>query len=140
AELGARPMDPRAADEFYLRTTAEPSFEVHGIDAGSPHLQKTVIPVEAVANVSLRLAPGQDVEEISAALERLLRDAAPPGSELSIERWAASPPGLVPPDSPAVQLALAAFERTIGRRPLLVRSGGTIPIVAAFAARGIPAI
>jgi|SRR5579862_2335562 len=140
AEQGAQPMDARAAEEFYLRTTAEPSFEVHGIETGSPRLQKTVIPVEAAANVSLRLAPGQDVDVMAAALERLLRDAAPAGAELTLERWAASPPGLVPPDSPAVRLALDAFERAVGRRPLLVRSGGTIPIVAAFAARGIPAI
>ncbi len=140
AEQGAQPTDARAAEEFYLRTTAEPSFEVHGIATGSPHLQKTVIPVEAVANVSLRLAPGQDVEQIGAALERLLREAAPAGAELTIERWASSPPALVPPESPAIQLALAAFERVLGRRPLLVRSGGTIPIVAAFAARRIPAI
>jgi len=139
-ELGARPLDDRAADEFYLRTTAEPSFDVHGIETGSPKLQKTVIPVEAIANVSLRVAPGQQVEEIGGALERLLRDAAPPGAELTLERWAASPPGLVPPDSPAIQLARDAFERVVGRRPLLIRSGGTIPIVAAFSAKGIPAI
>jgi len=139
-ELGARPLDDRAADEFYLRTTAEPSFDVHGIETGSPKLQKTVIPVEAIANVSLRVAPGQQVEEIGGALERLLRDAAPPGAELTLERWAASPPGLVPPDSPAIQLAQDAFERVVGRRPLLIRSGGTIPIVAAFSAKGIPAI
>ena len=39
--------DPGAADEFYLRTWAEPSVDVHGIAGGSPHLVKTVLPVQA---------------------------------------------------------------------------------------------
>ena len=70
AEQGARPADPRAAEEFYLRTFAEPALDVNGFESGSPHLQKTVLPVEAVANISLRLAPGQRVEEIAPEFER----------------------------------------------------------------------
>jgi acetylornithine deacetylase/succinyl-diaminopimelate desuccinylase-like protein len=46
----------------------------------------------------------------------------------------------VPPDSAAVRLAGDAFEQVVGRRPLLVRSGGSIPLVPALSARGIPAI
>jgi acetylornithine deacetylase/succinyl-diaminopimelate desuccinylase-like protein len=46
----------------------------------------------------------------------------------------------VPPDAPAVKLAQDAFEATIGRRPLLVRSGGTLPIVPALVDKGIPTI
>jgi acetylornithine deacetylase/succinyl-diaminopimelate desuccinylase-like protein len=140
AEAEARPVDAQAAEEFYLRTTAEPSLEVNGILGGSPVLQKTVLPVQAEANVSIRLAPGQDVDEIGAALERLLREAAPEGAALDIERLAASPAGIVPPDTPAVQLAQDAFEQTMGRRPLLVRSGGTLPIVPALIEKGIPTI
>jgi acetylornithine deacetylase/succinyl-diaminopimelate desuccinylase-like protein len=39
-----------------------------------------------------------------------------------------------------VQLGQDAFEKTFGRRPLLVRSGGTLPIVPALADKGIPTI
>ena len=140
AEAGARKAYPRADDEFYLRTTAEPALDVHGIAGGSPVLQKTVLPVAAEANLSVRLAPGQDVDQIAAALEELLREAAPESAELELTRLSSSPPGLVPPDSPAVQRGLEAFERTFGRRPLLVRSGGTLPIVPALADKGIPTI
>ena len=140
ADQGARPMDPAAADEFYLRTFAEPALDVNGVAGGSPHLQKTVLPVEAVANLSIRLAPGQSVEEIAPEVERLLRESAPEGAELQIEVWSSSPPGLVPPDSQPIQLGLAAFERVLGVRPALVRSGGTLPIVPALADRGIPTI
>jgi acetylornithine deacetylase/succinyl-diaminopimelate desuccinylase-like protein len=140
AGQGARPADDHAAEDFYLRTFAEPSVDVNGIETGSPHMQKTVIPVEAVANVSNRLAPGQQVHEIAPAFERLLHESTPPGGSLEIERWAWSPPGLVPPDSRAVQLGLDAFERVLGRRPVLIRNGGTIPVIAALAGKGIPAI
>jgi acetylornithine deacetylase/succinyl-diaminopimelate desuccinylase-like protein len=140
ADQGARPADPAAADEFYLRTFAEPALDVNGIDTGSPHLQKTVLPVHATANVSIRLAPGQQPDEIELELERLLREATPAGAELELERWASSPPGLVSPDAKAVRIGLDAFERALGTRPLLIRSGGTLPIVPALAEKGIPTI
>jgi acetylornithine deacetylase/succinyl-diaminopimelate desuccinylase-like protein len=139
-EAGAHEAYSGAAGDFYLRTTAEPALDVNGIAGGSPLLQKTVLPVSAEANLSIRLAPGQDVDTIGAALEDLLRKAAPEGAELKLTRLSSSPPGLVPPDAPAVQLGLAAFEKTFGRRPLLVRSGGTLPIVPALADKGIPTI
>jgi acetylornithine deacetylase/succinyl-diaminopimelate desuccinylase-like protein len=140
AEAGAEPKDERAAEEFYARTFAEPAVDVNGVKGGEADLQKTVLPVAAEANVSIRLAPGQDVEAIGAAFERLLRQAAPAGADLEIERWSSAPAGLIPADAPAVQLALDAFERVLGRRPLLLRSGGTLPVVPALADKGIPTI
>jgi len=113
---------------------------VNGIATGSPVLQKTVLPVEAIANVSMRLAPGQKVEEVAPVVERLLRAAAPAGADLEVELWSSSPPGLVPPDSKAIQLGLDAFERALGRRPALIRTGGTLPIVPALAGKGIPTV
>ena len=140
ADQGARPADARAAKEFYLRTFAEPALDVNGIDTGSPHLEKTVLPVHAVANVSIRLAPGQQVELIADALRRLLHEAAPAGAELDVELLSTARPGIVPPDAKAIQLGLGAFERALGVRPLLIRSGGSLPIVAALADKGIPTV
>ncbi len=93
AEQGARPKDAAAAADFYLRTFAEPAIDVNGIATGSPLLQKTVLPVEAVANVSIRLAPGQQVEEVAPVVERLLRESAPAGADVDVEMWSSSPPG-----------------------------------------------
>jgi len=140
AAQGARPKDAKAAEEFYLRTFAEPALDVNGIESGSPQLQKTVLPVHAAANVSIRLAPGQDPGRIAEAFEGLLRDAAPPEADVEVELLSSAAPGLVPPDSPAVRLGLAAFERVVGTRPALIRSGGTLPIVPALSGRGIPTI
>jgi acetylornithine deacetylase/succinyl-diaminopimelate desuccinylase-like protein len=136
----ARPADGAAAEQFYTRTWAEPSLDVHGIAGGSPILQKTVIPVEAQANLSIRLVGDQRPEEIVPALEHLLRESAPAGAEIEIDVLSQAPPGLVPADSPAVQLALDAFEHVLGVRPLLIRSGGAIPLVSALAGRGVPTV
>ena len=137
---GARPADPQAAEEFYVRTWAEPSVDVNGIAGGSPHLQKTVLPVLAEANLSIRLAPGQDPQAIAPVVERMLREAAPEGAELEVELWSWSEPGLVPADAPAVQVAVDALEPALGTRPLIIRSCGTLPIVPALGKRAIPAI
>jgi acetylornithine deacetylase/succinyl-diaminopimelate desuccinylase-like protein len=57
-----------------------------------------------------------------------------------VQLLSSAQPGLVAPDAPAVQLAQDAFERVIGARPLLIRTGGTLPIVPALSNRGIPTI
>jgi acetylornithine deacetylase/succinyl-diaminopimelate desuccinylase-like protein len=139
-EQGAVPMDERAAEEFYVRTWAEPSVDVHGIAGGSPRLIKTVLPVQAEANVSIRLVPDQDPATIAATFQRLFQEATPAGAEVEITQSSANPPALVQPDAPAVVIGLDAFEHVVGRRPLLVRSGGSIPLVAALSAREIPAL
>jgi acetylornithine deacetylase/succinyl-diaminopimelate desuccinylase-like protein len=77
---------------------------------------------------------------IAPVLERLLREAAPDGTSLEVELWSTGDPGFVDPASPAVRIAQDAFEQVLGARPILTRSGGSIPVVAALGARGVPAI
>ena len=131
--------DPAAADAFYRRTWAEPAVDVHGLAGGSPYMQKTIVPSVAEANISIRLAPGQDVGTIAAAFERLLLEAVPQVA-VELTLTASSPPGLVDPGSRVVRLGLDAFEHVLGVRPLLVRGGGTLPIVPALVANGIPTL
>jgi acetylornithine deacetylase/succinyl-diaminopimelate desuccinylase-like protein len=139
-DQGARPLDGDAARDFYVRTWAEPAIDVHGIEGGSPQLQKTVLPVHAEANMSIRLAPGQDPDEVAPEVERLLREAAPAGADVQVDRWSQARPGLVQADSAAVRLAQDGFEEVFHRRPLLVRSGGTLPIIPALVDKGVPTI
>jgi acetylornithine deacetylase/succinyl-diaminopimelate desuccinylase-like protein len=139
SEAGAEPLDAKAAEEFYVRTWAEPSADVNGILGGKPGLRNTTLSAAASAEFSIRLAPGQDVETIGAAGERLLREAAPEGAELEIV-WQGTDPGLVRADAPAVTLALEAFEQALGVRPLLTRVGGSIPLMPALTEKGIDTI
>jgi acetylornithine deacetylase/succinyl-diaminopimelate desuccinylase-like protein len=137
AEAGIAPYDERAAEEFYLRTGAEPSAEISGFHAGKPILNTTLIS-NAHANFTLRLAPGQDPQEIAAAVRRLIEEAAPAGAEVELELLQAARAGVVDTDAPAIQLGLDAFERALGARPLLTRVGGTMPVLATLVDRGVP--
>jgi acetylornithine deacetylase/succinyl-diaminopimelate desuccinylase-like protein len=137
---GAKPLDP-AADGFELlrRTLAEPSADVNGIIGGKPGVRNTTLSVHAAGEITIRLAPGQQLDVIGAAAEKLMRDAAPSGADVEIV-WSGVPAGLMRPDAPAIQLGADAFEQVLGVRPLLARSGGTLPIVPALEAKGIPTI
>jgi acetylornithine deacetylase/succinyl-diaminopimelate desuccinylase-like protein len=139
-EQGARPYDAGAADEFWLRTTAEPSIDVNGVLGGKPGLRNTTVPASAEANFTVRLAPGQDVERITAAVGELLVKAAPDGAEIELVPEGGTPASVVDPTSTPIQLAREAFERVFGRAPLMVRGGGTLPIMAALTERGIPTV
>jgi acetylornithine deacetylase/succinyl-diaminopimelate desuccinylase-like protein len=131
AEVGARPSDPAAEAEFWTRTGAEPSLDVNMVAGGEV---RTIVPEVARAAVSVRLAAGQSSAEIAPALERLLREALPAGAELTFA-YDGAEPSRFDPALPALQAA----RRALGD-PALVRSGGTLPILAAFSQRGIPAI
>jgi len=136
AEAGGRPLYPEAGAEYYARNGADASLDVNAIGAGEP---RTVVPAVATATFSQRLAPNQDPAYIRATLERLLREAAPQGSELQIAAHSGAP-SLFAPDTPAIALAAQALERAGGTAPAFVRSGGSIPVVADMAARGIPVV
>jgi acetylornithine deacetylase/succinyl-diaminopimelate desuccinylase-like protein len=137
---GAVPADDAAAHEFYLRTWALPSIDVNGIEGGSPVLQKTIVTSAARANLSMRLAPGQTVEELLPALRAELGRDLPAGAWFEVSHVASCDPGRTPPEARAIQLASAAMERATGKRPLLLRGGGSLPIMPLLERLGIPAV
>ena len=73
-------------------------------------------------------------------LERRLRDACPSHAELELDRWPPAEPAYIAPDDPVVQAGLRAIGRATGTSPVTLRSGGTIPVMAALLARGTPTI
>ncbi len=131
---------PLPAAAFYDRTWALPAFTVHSVLAGDPTLHKTSIQQEAIASVSMRLAPGQDADAMSALMEQTLRAACPAGCTLEIEMWPPAQPAWIDPGQPVLRAAFDGIERATGTRPLATRSGGSIPVAAALVGRGIPTI
>lgn len=139
ARVGAVPLDDRAAEDFYERVFVEPSVDVTGILGGKPGLRNTTLVSHASAGITIRVAPGQDPTVLAEAAVRLLRDALPTGASLEILKSDVTPPAVLP-ETEALRLARDALERVFGSRPLVVRAGGTLPVVAALAARGIPTV
>jgi len=122
--------------DFYVRTGADASLDVNEIRGGEP---RTLVPATAHATLSLRLAARQDPDHMAEVLTGLLRAAAPPYAEVTIETVRAAP-ALFDASHPSVALATQALERAVGVAPVLTRSGGSIPAVAELGQRGIPTI
>jgi acetylornithine deacetylase/succinyl-diaminopimelate desuccinylase-like protein len=138
AAVGGRPAHPGAGAAHYERTWGDASLDVNGIAGGDAQQVRTIVPATARAVLSLRLAAGQTTARAWATLERLLRDGVPEGAEVEIVRHGAGEPAAFDPDTPALRLAAEALARACGTPPALVRSGGSIAALAAFAARSIP--
>jgi acetylornithine deacetylase/succinyl-diaminopimelate desuccinylase-like protein len=139
AAAGARELVPGAAEEFYERSWADASLDVNGIVSGDAVQRRTIIPCTASARLTMRVALDQSGEEIAAALERSLRAAAPPGAEIELDVEPGQPAGFDAAD-PVLALARDAIGRAAGAQPLLVRTGGSIPILGGLADRGIPTV
>jgi acetylornithine deacetylase/succinyl-diaminopimelate desuccinylase-like protein len=137
AAAGARPAYPGAGAEYVQRNGSDTAVDVNQIVAGDA---RTVIPAATRVTVSIRLAPGQDPDAMGAELERLLREGLPEGAEMEMVSSHSAQPALFGVETPAIQLAAQALERACGVAPAFVRSGGSIPIVADFGAKGIPTI
>ncbi|MBS0657812.1 MAG: dipeptidase [Verrucomicrobia bacterium] len=115
------------------RTTARPTAEVNGIGGGyqGPG-SKTVLPSKAMAKFTFRLVPNQDPAKIQDLVVKHLEKHLPPGVEMEIHRGHSGSPYLVDPQSGFGVAAQRALEASFGRKPALIREGGSIPIVQAF--------
>lgn len=115
------------------RRWARPTFDINGLTSGHQgEGVKTIIPATATAKFSFRLVPDQDPKAISEAVEEHVAKHAPAGI-----RWALTPdhgaPGmLASTNSQFVQAANNAIESAFGVLPVLIREGGSIPIVTRF--------
>jgi acetylornithine deacetylase/succinyl-diaminopimelate desuccinylase-like protein len=139
AAAGARPVHPSAPEQFYERVWADASVDVNGLAGGDAVQRRTIIPAEARAKVSMRLAAGQRSEDLLPVLVGLLEGAVPAGAESAVEPMGGDP-AMFDPSSAALIRAAGVLEHVCGVPPVLRRSGGSIPVLAAFAARGIPTI
>jgi acetylornithine deacetylase/succinyl-diaminopimelate desuccinylase-like protein len=115
------------------RNSIRPTLDVNGIWGGYiGEGAKTVIPSKAFAKISMRLVPDQSSEEITEKFKRHFERIAPKGVRVVVKPHHGGEPVVTPTDSVAYQAAAKAYEETFGVKPIPVRSGGSIPIVAMF--------
>ncbi len=116
------------------RQWTRPTLEINGMWGGyqGPG-QKTVIPCEAHAKITCRLVPDQHPDEVLARVAHHLEAHVPAGTRLSVSLVDhGSRAAHIAADHFVLQAADRALQATYGVRPLLVRSGGTVPIAELF--------
>ncbi len=115
------------------RTGIRPSFDVCGIWGGyTGEGAKTVLPSKAHAKISTRLVPNQDHKEIAERFKKHFTTIAPGSVKVKVTPLHGGQGYVCPIDIPAYKAAEKAFEDIYGKRPVPVRSGGSIPIISTF--------
>jgi acetylornithine deacetylase/succinyl-diaminopimelate desuccinylase-like protein len=115
------------------RGSIRPTLDVNGIWGGyQGNGAKTVIASKAYAKISMRLVPDQDPVEITELFTNHFLSIAPKGTRVTVTPHHGGEPAVTPIDSIGYAAASDAYEATFGTKPIPVRSGGSIPIVAMF--------
>jgi acetylornithine deacetylase/succinyl-diaminopimelate desuccinylase-like protein len=116
------------------QTSIRPTLEPNGIWGGyTGEGAKTVLPSKAYAKISMRLVPNQSSDKISKLFDRHFKKIAPKSVKVKVTYHHGGEPVVTPTDSVAYRAASQAMQDTFGKRPIPVRTGGSIPIVALFA-------
>lgn len=113
------------------RIGARPTAEVNGIGGGYQGVgTKTVLPKEAFAKLTFRLVADQDPATILNAAEEYFRSQTPPGVLIEVITGHSGAAYQSDPNSPSGLAARKALAEAFGAQPLLLRDGGSIPILA----------
>jgi succinyl-diaminopimelate desuccinylase len=115
------------------RRWARPTFDINGLTSGHQGQGvKTIIPATASAKISFRLVPDQCPSTLTAALRKHLSAHAPPGVRWTLHASHGAPGMLADTRSRFLQAANRAIESAFGVKPVMIREGGSIPIVTRF--------
>ncbi len=115
------------------RVSIRPTLDVNGIWGGyTGQGAKTVLPSKAYAKISMRLVPNQSSEEIMQMFEAHFKKIAPPSVTVKVMPHHGGEAAVTPTNSIAYKAAAKAMEKTFGKTPIPLRTGGSIPIVTMF--------
>ncbi len=115
------------------RRWARPTFDINGIIGGyTGEGPKTIIPAKATAKITCRLVPNQMAGKLTDRLEGFLRENCPSGVRLKFHKWHGCEAVLCDLHSPYMAAARSAITHGFGKPPVMIREGGSIPVVATF--------
>ncbi len=115
------------------RRWARPTFDINGLSSGHQgEGVKTIIPATASAKFSCRLVPDQEPKTVGKLIEKHLDAHAPPGVRWNLTPGHGATGMLADTSSRFMQAAKTAIDRAFGVEPVLIREGGSIPIVTRF--------
>ena len=115
------------------RASIRPTLDVNGIWGGyTGEGAKTVIASKAYAKISMRLVPSQVSDEITELFQKHFESIAPKSVKVKVKPHHGGEAAVTPIDSEEYKAASMAMEKGFGKKPIPIRSGGSIPIVALF--------
>jgi len=115
------------------RASIRPTLDVNGMWGGYiGEGAKTVLPSQAFAKISMRLVPNQSSEKIAKLFQKHFEAIAPESVVVEVTPHHGGEAAVVPTNFTGYQAASMAMEKGFGKKPIPVRSGGSIPIVALF--------
>jgi len=118
---------------FVEQRSARPTVEINGLTSGyQGEGSKTIVPSWARAKLTFRLVPDQDPERIRKLVLTRLKQLCPPTVKMEVQAGHGGEPYMVSPTSPLAQAALRTLKAAFGHEPILMREGGSIPIVTQF--------
>jgi len=113
--------------------SARPTFEINGLTSGyQGEGSKTIVPAWARAKITCRLVPDQRPEHVRKIVCDYLAKICPPTVRMEIQAGHGAEAYLISPQSRSAQAALRALRAAFGCPPILMREGGSIPIVNDF--------
>jgi acetylornithine deacetylase/succinyl-diaminopimelate desuccinylase-like protein len=135
SQLGVSGLVGETGYSTLERRWARPTFDVHGLTSGyQGEGGKTIIPARASAKISFRLVPDQTPAQVAEQLKAFLADHQPTGVRMELIELHGGPGVVVDPRSPYMAAATEALSEAFGTPPVLIREGGSIPIVAEMVA------
>jgi len=115
------------------RVSIRPTLDANGIWGGyTGEGAKTVIASKAYAKISMRLVPNQHPDKITQLFKDYFEKHAPKSVKVEVRPHHGGFPVVTPTDSVEYQAAARAMETCFGKKPIPVRTGGSIPIIALF--------
>lgn len=131
--LGVDALEGEAGYTTLERVSIRPTLDVNGIWGGyTGEGAKTVLPSVAQAKISMRLVPNQSSEKITKLFTEHFNKIAPPSVKVEVTPHHGGEPAVTPTDSIAYEAASQAMTTSFGKKPIPMREGGSIPIVALF--------
>jgi len=118
---------------FLERQTAQPTLDVNGLFSGYQGAgTKTIIPSRAGFKASMRLVANQDPHDIADKFTTFINSFASDTLDIQVNVSSESWPVEALFDGPCIEAVQRAFEATWGKRALIYRQGGSIPIMGMF--------
>jgi acetylornithine deacetylase/succinyl-diaminopimelate desuccinylase-like protein len=131
--LGVKKLYGERGFTPFEQRSARPTFEINGLTSGyQGEGSKTIVPAWARAKITCRLVPDQQPERIRKVVCEHLKKICPPTVRLEIEAGHGAEAYMVSPTSAQAQAALRALRQAFKCEPVLLREGGSIPIVNDF--------